>query len=253
MSKYLTLLERRPGINHDDFVRCIETDYLHQLKVCLPYVRASRRNYLQPRGSVTAPHIADVPRPPSYHVIIESWVDDSSLSRLRQDLGDPPVYRRLAGAGVDAVNHENSASILVSERETDADKLGHGQGPLVQGSMIKQVANLNARAGMTYSDFVNYYETQHATMAARLIPTFAKYTRNFVVPDSALQTDLNFGRPIVADFDVMTQIWFRDAAAYAAFGNALANPEVARAFAEDEAKLFDRKSIQLFMVDERID
>ena len=252
MFKYLVLLERRAGTEHDGFVNFIENEYLSHQLACLPYVKTRRSNFLRAGGGVVAALIADIPPGPPYHVILENWLAEGDLERLRRDLNDPRTQRRLREAGGDWLRPGGARAVAVEERETAPHELGSARGATDDGSMIKQIANMKALPEMTYPEFVSYYETQHATMAARLVPTFAKYVRNFVLPDPALQADLNPGKSWRADFDVMTQMWFQDATAYKEFGQSFGRAEIARAFAEDEAKLFDRKSIQLFNVEEHV-
>lgn len=250
--KFLMLLERRPGIEDDELVRYIQNDYLAGQSACLPYVKTLRSNFVTASERIRAAHITDIPPSPSYHVILENWVEDGDLDRLRFDLRDSKVQAQLQALGEKPLLSGRSRALGVEPRETAAGNLGSAQGARDDGTMIKQIANIRSLPGMSYTDFVSYYETRHAVMAARLLPAFAKYVRNFVLPDPLLQADLNGGRPMRPEFDVMTQMWFRDAAAYGRFARSFESPGIAQAFAEDESKLFDRTFIQIFNVRERL-
>lgn len=109
--------------------------------------------------------------------------------------------------------------------------------------MIKQIVLISAREGMSRQDFRTHYETVHVPLVLSLFPMLRDYRRNYVrAPDMA-------GSPALG-FDVVTELWFDDAEAHAAFRARAALPEVRRRIRADEAKFLRRGEIRSFMVDE---
>jgi len=111
--------------------------------------------------------------------------------------------------------------------------------------MLKCIALLKRREGMSREAFIDYYETHHAPLIASLAPQILAYRRNFVEVEGRFE----FGAAI--DFDCVTELFFADRAAYDAFAARCAEPDVARRIAEDEEHVFDRAASRMMMVEER--
>jgi len=112
--------------------------------------------------------------------------------------------------------------------------------------MFKCIALLKRRDGMSHEAFVAYYETCHAPLIRHLLPGIVDYRRNYVDRDGTFLYPA--AGPI--DFDVVTEIWLADRAAYDRFLARAAEPEVATAIAKDEENLFDRDATRMFVVEE---
>lgn len=108
--------------------------------------------------------------------------------------------------------------------------------------MIKTLAFLKRKPGMSRDDFIKQYETGHAPFGITVMPTAKRYLRRYVrsVADG-------FPEP---DFDVITEVWFENQKAYADAMAALSSPAIAALVAEDEAKLFDRSDMRFALVEE---
>jgi hypothetical protein len=80
----------------------------------------------------------------------------------------------------------------------------------------------------------------------RLIPQFVDYRRNYV--------DLNgafiFEGAATPDFDVVTEIWFKDRKAYEEMVAIVSQPDIAKQIADDEENVFDRSKTRLFVGEE---
>jgi len=111
--------------------------------------------------------------------------------------------------------------------------------------MIKVVALLKAKAGLSRAEFIAYYETRHAPLILSLLPEIADYRRNFVDRAGAFESAV-----AAIDFDSVTEMRFASRAAYDRFLARAADPEVAQAIAEDEENVFDRAATRMFVVDE---
>ena len=111
--------------------------------------------------------------------------------------------------------------------------------------MIKVIALLKARPGLSRADFITYYETRHAPLIRSLLPGIVSYRRNYVDRTGAFDSAV---API--DFDSVTEMRFASRAAYDRFLARAAEPEVAWAIAADEEQVFDRAATRMFVVDE---
>ncbi len=111
--------------------------------------------------------------------------------------------------------------------------------------MIKAIALLRCRAGLSRAEFMAYYETRHAPLIRSLFPEIVAYTRNYVDRSGAFDSA---AAPI--DFDSVTEMRFADRASYDRFLARAAEPDVARTIAEDEEQVFDRAATRMMVVDE---
>lgn len=111
--------------------------------------------------------------------------------------------------------------------------------------MLKVIALLRRKPGLSRADFIAWYETRHAPLIRSLFPEMLDYRRNYVDRDGTFES------PVAAiDFDSVTEMRFADRAAYDRFLARAAEPDVARAIAEDEENVFDRAATRMFLVDE---
>jgi len=113
--------------------------------------------------------------------------------------------------------------------------------------MIKLIALLTRKPGMSRDDFIAYYETQHAPLMLRLAPMIHAYIRNFIDWAGAFPA----ADGSTTDFDCVTEIWFATAADHAAALAIWAQPANAAAIAADEENIFDRSKTRMFLVEER--
>ncbi|MGE3301704.1 MAG: EthD domain-containing protein [Hyphomonadaceae bacterium] len=111
--------------------------------------------------------------------------------------------------------------------------------------MYKVVHFFKRRDGLTMEDFVAYYEKAH-TKFVKHIPGVRRYARRY------LTRNLRRSGAGV-DFDVMTELWYDDRAAYEAALAALRAPHMAETVAAiiaDEEKLFDRAASRMYAFEE---
>lgn len=111
----------------------------------------------------------------------------------------------------------------------------------------KAIALLKRRADLEPQAFIDYYETRHAPLILSLLPGIIEYRRNYADFAGA------FASPGAApfDFDVVTELWFADRAAYDRAMAVAARPDIAARIAEDEAHFLDREKTRMFLVEER--
>ncbi len=114
--------------------------------------------------------------------------------------------------------------------------------------MIKTIALLKRRPGMSTEEFRTYYETNHRLIGEKYLRGYAcRYVRRFLNPTSDAGT-ATFGSE--GDFDVVLEIWYPDAATYEEVSKRLAAPDAAAEILADELKLFDRARNRFFTLTE---
>ncbi|WP_345346600.1 EthD domain-containing protein [Rhodococcus olei] len=113
--------------------------------------------------------------------------------------------------------------------------------------MFKAIALLTRKPGLSRAEFIDYYERNHAPLITSLFPQIVEYRRNFVDLTDSLRAP---GVPD-PDFDVVTEMWFRDRAGYEEMLATHARPEVGEAVRRDELNFLDRTKTIQFVVDER--
>jgi len=111
--------------------------------------------------------------------------------------------------------------------------------------MIKLMALIAKLPELSRNEFRDYYEEQHAPLVASLLPMIARYTRSYL-PDRP-EVPGNLGD---ANFDVLTELWFEDDAALAAFWARLAEPEVRAAIRADESNFLISERTQMYRLEE---
>ncbi len=114
--------------------------------------------------------------------------------------------------------------------------------------MYKSIALLKRKPGLSREAFIDYYENRHVPLIRSLLPQICGYRRNFICPEGAYINAAAAER----DFDVITEIWFADLAAYNAAMALSAQPEIGQRIAEDEENFLDRSHTRMFVVDEHV-
>lgn len=111
----------------------------------------------------------------------------------------------------------------------------------------KSIALLRRRPDLTYEAFVDYYEHRHAPLILSLLDGIIDYRRNFARFEGA------FVSPAAApfDFDVVTELWFADRAAYDRAMALATRQDIAARIAADEENFLDRSATRMFLVEER--
>lgn len=113
--------------------------------------------------------------------------------------------------------------------------------------MVRLVALLKRRPGMSIADFRTYYEEVHARLGEKGLRGYAtRYMRKYLngMPDPET------GEVAETEFDVITEVWFPDRQAFEAAMARMSEPELAAEIAADEENLFDRSKIRFHTSDE---
>ncbi len=113
-------------------------------------------------------------------------------------------------------------------------------------AVFKVISLLKARAGIDRAAFVEHYETCHVPLVRELMPNIIAYRRNYVQAEGGIAFEL----APAFDYDAITEIWFRDRAAFDEALAVLMRPANAARMAEDEALFLDRSQTRMLVVDE---
>jgi hypothetical protein len=112
--------------------------------------------------------------------------------------------------------------------------------------LLKVIALLTRKPGMSRNAFIVYCESMHVPLVSRLFPQIFDYRRNYVELSGA------FIAPGAAapDFDSISEIWFRSRNDYDAMLAARATPSIGSRIDRDEDNFLDRSKTRFFMVEE---
>jgi EthD domain len=114
--------------------------------------------------------------------------------------------------------------------------------------MLKIMAFLSKREDIATQAFIEYYEQHHVPLIRSLAPTPIGYRRSYLVRGD----DLNREHDSI-DFDVVTELWFPDRAAYLAWGAQLAAASAgAPIIANDEQRFLERSRTRAYVVEEHV-
>ena len=108
------------------------------------------------------------------------------------------------------------------------------------GIMIKLVALLKRKDGLTLEEFSRYWLEKHAPLALKTLPGIKKYVQNHIV-------DLSSEEP---PFDGVAEIWFEDIESYNLYYNTWIS-EGGKVIREDEARFQDRDKRVRIVVEEK--
>ena len=103
---------------------------------------------------------------------------------------------------------------------------------------VKLLAFLTRRKDLSRSEFVEWYEANHVPMILEVTPGLVDYRRNFL-PETT------------AGVDVITELTYRDQAAFEHAMEVSRRPAVWDRIARDQAFLFDPDGIRIVVADER--
>lgn len=103
---------------------------------------------------------------------------------------------------------------------------------------------IKRRPGMSMEEFIDYYESNHAPLAARSLPDLAEYKRYFLTPFAPDAPEL--------PYDVITEICFRSQEDLDSTMALLTSSPLMEEIQADEAKLFDRETITFMQVEEHV-
>jgi hypothetical protein len=111
--------------------------------------------------------------------------------------------------------------------------------------MIKVMALFRRKNGLTFEEFVEYYEKRHAVLGRQYMTGVVKYQRRFLK-----SADNPIEGSAVDDFDCLTEVWFESKAAMDTTYARLGEPDIAKIIAADEDNIFEREATRCFIINE---
>ena len=111
--------------------------------------------------------------------------------------------------------------------------------------MVKAIALIKRKPGLSREEFVRHYEEVHAPLAVKYFPTLKRYVRNHII------TPLGAEEP---EFDCITEFWYEDMEGLQAVVDALGDyeTEIGQIFRDDEETFMDRSKTVAFLVEEKV-
>ncbi|OHV28868.1 ethyl tert-butyl ether degradation protein EthD [Pseudofrankia sp. EUN1h] len=109
---------------------------------------------------------------------------------------------------------------------------------------------LKRKPGLSLADFVDHYENVHVPLVEKLATRATHYERHFLHPMGDLVAG---GEPLEPEYDVVTEIWYDDMAAFTAEQrDARQQPDLVAAVIADEKVLFDRARTRVAFAEDRV-
>jgi uncharacterized protein (TIGR02118 family) len=112
--------------------------------------------------------------------------------------------------------------------------------------MVKAIALIKRRAGLSREEFVRHYEDVHAPLILKHLPTVRRYARNYVTSLVVAPTCAE-----ELDFDCITELWFDDMEGYKAMTR-VRSSAAGKVIEDDEETFLDRSKLFFFLVSEKI-
>jgi uncharacterized protein (TIGR02118 family) len=107
--------------------------------------------------------------------------------------------------------------------------------------MIKVIAFIKRKPGISHEEFVQHYEEVHAPLAMKHLTTISRYVRNYIVAMPGTDE---------IDYDCITEFWYEDIEAAQASQD-FVNSEAGQVIHDDEETFMDRGKMVALLVDER--
>ena len=108
--------------------------------------------------------------------------------------------------------------------------------------MVKAIALIKRKSGLSREEFVEHYEEVHAPLILRLLTTVKRYARNHIIVPAGAEEP---------EFDCVTELWYDDMEGYKAMGEFWSS-EAGKAIRDDEDSFLDRSKLQFFLVEEKV-
>jgi len=234
--KVMALIARKPGMSREDFVAYYEANHV-KLVWRVFKVTDYRRNYVDMRGAIMAPGMPD----PDFDSVTELWfANRADYDAMLAAHAETNIGAQVTADEEQFLDRSKMRFFIVDEHGATSA----GDADTAPG--MKVIALLSCKKGLSKADFINYYETRHVPLIRSKFGNIAEYRRNFVDLNGAIIAD-TVAPP---DFDVVTELWFKDRSGYEAMLAAHANPEVGQAIANDEENFLDRSKTRFFVVEE---
>lgn len=242
MIKHVVLVKFRSDVPRAELIDRYETDHVPLVRSLLPFFSDYRRNYVVDHPMMSRGREGES----DFDVVTQLWYSDAQqLLEVRRALADPATETAILNSEARLFDPGTMTILECEEYVTPVAMLQPRPAGHVGRPAVKLIGLIRRKAGMTRERFIDRYENGHCALALSVLtkhdkPTFAEYRRTYPLPSQT---------PAI---DVMTEVWFWTEADFQHFLAQRADPRVDAALSRDEAELFDRASIAMYFVDERI-
>jgi uncharacterized protein (TIGR02118 family) len=242
MFKAAALLKRKKGMTMPEFIKHYETVHALLAVKGVPSLKKYVRHFLTPFGNEEY-GVDELP----YDAITEIWFDDKAdFERGMAELIAPATRAAIIADEVNLFEKDLIRFVTFEDHESE---LGKGySGDACQGTknMFKAAALLKRKKGMSMPDFIKHYETVHALLAVKGVPSLKKYVRHFL---TSVGND-EYGVSELP-YDAITEIWFDDRADFERGMAELVAPATRAAITADEVNLFEKDLIRFVTFEDR--
>jgi hypothetical protein len=112
--------------------------------------------------------------------------------------------------------------------------------------MLKLIAMIRRKPGLTRQQFVDYYENRHVPFVTGVNGKYLlEYKRNYVQEELTTSIDRTFD-----GYDVITEVWLENREALAGLLAMMSQPPWAAELTADEDNFVDRPSMRMFVTEE---
>ena len=108
--------------------------------------------------------------------------------------------------------------------------------------MVKTIALIKRKAGISKEEFVKHYEEVHAPLALKHLPMIKKYIRNHIFENPGSEG---------LGFDCITELWL-DSNADVKKLLEFVQSDAGKVIRDDEDKFLDRENTKFIMVEEKV-
>jgi|GEM_PF-270855 len=116
--------------------------------------------------------------------------------------------------------------------------------------MFKVMMLLKRKAGLSLEEFIERYENEHVPFVEQYASAITHYSRHYLHPGSHVIFGDRVEEP---EYDVITELWYKDRAAFEHQQEGLrGRPEAIASVAADEEKIFDRSKSRTVYVEDHI-
>ena len=238
MFKVIALIARRTDMTREQFVEYYANNHVKLVWRVFPWTADYRRNFIDLSQSIMAPGVTT----PDFDSITEMWFDDrAGYDRMLNTHAQPELDATMKADEGRFMDRTKTRFFIVNEHGATAAAAPEN----VPG--FKVMALLGKKPGLSKAEFIDHYENRHVPLIKSMFDGIVEYRRSYVDLTGAILSD-GVAPP---DFDVVTELWFKDRAGYEAMLAGPGNPEVAKRVADDEEYFLDRSKTRFFVVDER--
>ena len=243
MFKAAALLKRKKGMSMPEFIDYYEAVHAPLVVKRVPNFKKYVRHFLTSFGNEEY-GVDDLP----YDAITEMWFDDrADFERGMAYLTEPAAWAEIMADVDNLLQKDLIRFVTFDDRESE---LGKGRsGDTCQGTkrMFKAAALLKRKKDTTMAEFIEHYESVHALLAVKGVPSLKKYVRHFLTPVGIGEN----GAEIELPYDAITEIWFDDRADFERGMAELIAPATRAAIIADEVNLFEKDLIRFVIFEDR--